>query len=220
MAEDTDDNVMVQVNQAGDTADVVTDYITPDGYSNAGHVQAMKLISGVNGETAPVGADTDTTSKRGLFVESHLRMVRLAASVAGASTGTAYTAGDQVGSEFSLASAVRYSGGTGRILGVSLVDKSDVIGAYDIIFTKSSITLAGDNSAWAISDTHAQEIIELISLGGAVDIGNNRFSRAMGLAIPFKCDATTLYASLITREGHAAFGASTDLYLQVYVDQD
>lgn len=224
MAADTDDMVPVQINAAGDTAAVITDYVTVDGYGAAGHKQIVGLSSGVNGETAPVGADTDTTAKRGLFVESHLRQARIETASGGLTIATtAYTAGDQVGTEFTMAGAARYSGGTGRLVGVQLIDVNDVIGAYDVVITRAAMTgLAGNNSPWAnTTDAQAVKLIDVLSLGGAVDLGGFRFARAMGLNIPYDCSGgTSLYATLITREDHAIFTAVTDLTLVFFCELD
>lgn len=134
---------------------------------------------------------------------------------------TAYTAGDQVGTQFTLANAARVSGGGGTIVGVSLISAADIIGAYDVLITDSSITLASDNAVYAISDADALKIVGLVQLAGAYDIGNNRIGQAYNLAIPYVCSgSTSLFASLITRVGHTFFAAVTDLQLVVYVERN
>lgn len=134
---------------------------------------------------------------------------------------TAYTAGDQVGTQFTIANAARISGGTGRIRSVVLISAADIIGAFDVVFTNASITLAADNAAYAISDADALKIVGLVPLAGAYDIGNNRIAQAFNLNIPYNCSGgTSLYAGLITRVGHTFFAATTDLQLTVYLERD
>lgn len=200
---------------------VATDDVTVGG-AVSGHVAFVKLVDGALDGTNPVGADTSTTSNRGLFVETHSRMTAIHTRSGGLTTSTtAYTAGDQVGSVFSISNASRWTGGTGSIVGVSLTDRNDVIGAYDVVFSRASLTLAGNNSPWSVSDDDSMHIIEVVQLGGAIDLGGNRFARAMGINVPFDTGAgTTLYASLITRTDHTFFTNATDLQLTVYLIQD
>jgi hypothetical protein len=146
--------------------------------------------------------------------------------ISNASTGlttsvTSYTVGDQVGAQFALANAARVSGGYGSIAAVSLISAGDFIGAYDVVFTQSSITLASDNAAYAITDADALNIIGMAQLSGAFDIGNNRLVQANGLKIPYNCSGgTTLHAGLITRATHSFFAAAGDLQLVVYVERE
>ena len=103
---------------------------------------------------------------------------------------------------------VRASGGTGTIVGVSLISAADIIGAYDVVITRSSITLATENAAYAISDADALNVVAIVQLAGAYDIGNNRIGQATGIAIPYDCSGgTSLYAV-------------TDLQLVVFVERN
>ena len=171
------------------------------------------------------GADGDysalaVASDGHLMVESHVNLARISVQSSGLTTATtAYTAGDQVGTQFTLAGAARASDGCGYITGVVLVSAADIIGAYDVVFADSSITLAADNAAFAISDADAVKLVGLVPLSGAYDIGNNRIAQAQNLRIPYQCSGgTSLYAGLITRSAHTFFGAATDLQLIVYVE--
>jgi hypothetical protein len=148
--------------------------------------------------------------------------LRISVQSAGLTTATtAYSAGDQVGTQFTLANAARVSGGTGRIKSVILTDAADIIGAYDVVFTQSSITLASDNAAWAVSDADILNLIMLVPLNGAYDMTNNRIGVAYNLDIPYVCSGgTSLFASLITRAGHTFFAATTNLQLIVTVERD
>lgn len=137
---------------------------------------------------------------------------------------TAYIAGDQVGPLITLANAARVTGGGGMITGVTLIDQGDVIGAYDVVFFDSSVTLAGDNLAFAVSDADALKIVAIAQLAGAFDITNNRIAQAYNLAIPYVCSGgTSLFAALITRAGHTFFPAGPPAQtpqLNVYVERN
>jgi hypothetical protein len=189
-----------EVSYSGDTADV----------------QVVRLAN-------VAGSEGSRTVEEAL-VKTAPNMKRIAVTSGGLTIATtAYTAGDQVGTQFTIANAARASGGFGYIVGVTLTDVADIIGAYDVVFTRSSITLASDNAAYAISDTHLLEVVALVQLNGAYDIGNNRISQATNIRIPFDCSGgTSLYAGLITRSAHTFFTATTgatDLQLVVYIEQ-
>jgi hypothetical protein len=186
------------------------------------------LLLGVR-NYAGAGADGDysavaVAADGHLMTETHLDRLRIQTVSSGLTIATtAYTAGDQVGPMFTLANAARVSGGTGRIVGVTLMDESDIIGAYDVVFCRSNITLAADNAAFSISDADALNVIGLVPLAGAFDIGGNRIAQAFNLSVPYDCSGgTSLYASLITRVGHTFFsvGGVDSLALTVWVERD
>jgi hypothetical protein len=147
---------------------------------------------------------------------------RVAVGITGVTTATtAYTAGDQVGVVFTIANAARVSGGGGVITGVTLIDQSDIIGAYDLVIFDSTVTLAADNAAFAISDADALKIVAIVQLAGAFDITNNRIAQAYNLAVPYVCSgSTSLFGALITRGGHTFFTAGALPQVNVYVERN
>jgi hypothetical protein len=155
-------------------------------------------------------------------VVSRKDLQRISVASGGLTTATtAYSAGDQMGTQFTFANAARASGGTGTIVGVILISAADIIGAVDVVITRASVTLAADNAAYAISDADALNVVALVPLTGAFDIGNNRIAQAFNLAIPYDCSGgTTLYAGLITRFAHTFFAAVTDLQLILLVERN
>jgi hypothetical protein len=195
---------------------IATDEVAVNGGSTA-QVQFVKLVDGTANGTDGIPGTTS-----GLGVVPRYDLTRIAVNSGGLTTATtAYTAGDQVGTEFTLANAARVSGGSGMIRSVVLTSAADIIGAYDVVFTRSSITLAANNAAYAISDTDALAVVGIVQLAGALDIGNNRVAAAYNLAVPYDCSGgTSLFASLITRVGHTFFAAVTDLQLQVFVERN
>lgn len=147
---------------------------------------------------------------------------RISVGVTGVTTATtAYTAADQVGTLVTIANAARVTGGSGTIVGVTLIDQSDIIGAYDIIFFDSTVTLAADNAAFAISDADSLKIVASVQLAGAFDLTNNRLAQAYNLAVPYVCSGgTSLFAALLTRGGHTFFTAGALPQLIVYVERN
>ena len=191
--------------------------VAADDCGAPGYVQLFKLAYGANGDATQVGANAT-----GLDVAVRRGTVRVSVQSSGLTTGsTAYSAGDQVGAQFTIAGAARATGGTGRIKSVLLISAADIIGAFDVAFSRASITPAADNAAFAISDADALALVALVQLAGSFDLGANRIAQAFNLDIPYDCSGgTSLYANLITRVGHTFFGAETDLQLVVFVELD
>jgi hypothetical protein len=181
------------------------------------HYQRIKLVNGTLDDATAITGDA-----QGLHTVARRDLLRIAVDSGGLTIATtAYSTGDQVGTEFTLANAARSSGGSGTIVGVTLTDANDIIGAYDVVFTRSTITPAADNAAYSISDADAKKIVGIAQLAGSFDIGGNRIAQALGLAIPYDCSGTTsLFATLITRANHTFFTATTDLQLCVWVERN
>lgn len=136
---------------------------------------------------------------------------------------TTYATGDQTGSIFVLPNAARLSNGGGTIVGITLIDSADVIGAMDVVVFDSNVTLAADNATFSISDSDANKIVALVPLAGSTDIGQNRIAQSFNLAIPYICSGgNTLYAALITRSNNAVYASpgNTSLLLNVYVEKN
>lgn len=212
----------------GSGRNVATDQVTYSG--DTCDIQLMRLVgcTGSEGSKTVVALPVDGTNGHAVYFVSapdvNLRFDRKNISVqsGGLTTATtAYTAGDQVGTLFTIANAARASGGSGRIESVLLVSAADNIAAYDLIIFDSSVTLASDNAAFSISDADALKIVDIIPLSGAYDIGNNRIASSGPVGYPYVCSGgTSLYGALITRAAHTWFGATTDLQLMVRVQRD
>lgn len=201
---------------AGAGTTIKTDEVAVNGGAS-GHVQFVKLVDGTaNGTDGLPGS-----AARGLTVDPRPNLSRLTQTSAGLTTAsTAYTAGDQLGSQWSFTSAARSSGGAGIIRAAALLDKADVIGGVDVYLFRASITPASDNAAVSFSDSDMDSWIGTIQLPYADDTGANRAAYAGGLQVPYDCSGgTTLYAATVTRSGHTFFGATSDLRLSLFVEQ-
>lgn len=192
-----------------------------DAYTNETDLeQNQSFLMGYNGSTWDRVRVVSTTGE--VRVMSHRETTRIAITSGGLTTATtAYTAGDQLGTQFTFTNASRASGGTGTIIGATVISAADIIGAIDLVVTRASVTLAGDNNAYAISDADALNVVGVIQMAGAFDIGNNRIAQAFNLAIPYDCSGgTSLFGSLITRVGHTFFAATTDLLVTLWVERN
>lgn len=179
-------------------------------------VQRVKVGYGLDGDLR------DVSESYPLPILLRRDQILIQADVTGVTTSTtAYSAGDQVGAQVTLANAARVSGAGGRIVGVSYVTGLDAIGATDVVFFDASVTLAADNAAYAISDTDAIKVIAVVPLSTAYDLGANRIAQNMSIAVPYRCNGgTSLYASLITRVGHTFFNVADPIKLNVWLERD
>ena len=182
----------------------------------AGQVQYVKLADGTPNGTTPISG-----GEQGLWVVTRRDLLTVDVTSGGLTTATtAYSAGDQLGTQFTVANAARVSGGTGTIVGVQVIDAADVTGPIDVAFFNSSVSLATDNVAFAVSDADALKLIGIVPLA-SWDIGNNRVAQMFNMALAYTCSGgTSLFAGLITRTGHTFFGAATDLRLRVDVERN
>lgn len=197
---------------------VATDELTYSG--DTAKIQLIRVVHVEGTEGSKTLTEISTTQGLGIVNRRDLQAIRVQSGGLTIAT-TAYSAGDQVGSQFTFANAARASGGTGTIVGVTMVSAQDAIGAYDLVLTDSSITLASDNAAYAISDSDARNVIGIVQLAGSYDIGNNRICQAFNIAMPYICEGgTSLYGGLITRAGHTFFAAVTDIELTLWVERN
>lgn len=131
------------------------------------------------------------------------RIVHSSVNITSGFNTAAYVAGDQVGAIQTVsASAARLSGGGGIVRAITILDDADIMGMMDVVFMSASITLATDSSAFAISDADAEKLVGIATVSVA-DIGNNRYGNAAPY-LPYWCDATTLYFTMIARSAFAA----------------
>lgn len=181
------------------------------------HYQRIKLVHGIDGVN-----DGDVALTNPLPVEAMRDLQRITVTSAGLTIATtAYTSGDQLGTQLTFANAARSSGGSGMIVGCIVISAADVTGAMDLVVFDSSVTLAADNAAFAISDADALKVVGLLQLSGSYDIGNNRIAQVYNVAMPFVCSGgSSLYGGLITRLGHTFFAAVTDLQVSLSIERN
>lgn len=141
-------------------------------------------------------------------------LITLQVSSAGLTTATtAYVAGDQLGSEITVASAALYSGGSGQILSVNLIDYAKVVGAVDIFVFNAASTPAADNAANSWADQTG--LMGVINLPSPLASANQSVATVTNVGLGYVCAASSLFLNLVTRSGHTWFGAATDLKLSI-----
>lgn len=123
----------------------------------------------------------------------------------------AYAIGDQFGTLITIANAARFTGGGGVITSVLWHDNDDLAGPMDIMFFNDTLTLAADNAVFAISDADARKALWIAQITYLTDLGAQRFGAVSGIAVPYFCTGTSLYAAVITRTAFTPTGTGQRL---------
>jgi hypothetical protein len=181
------------------------------------------LLLGVRNYTG-AGTDGDysavcVTPTGHLCVTPRRDQVRVQVTSAGLTNAT-YASGDQLGNQYEITNAARASGGTGRITSVMLLDEADVIGPVTMLFFDRSVTAAADNAVASFSDADLLFLVGVAELAQVTDIALNRAAVAHNLSIPYTCNATSLFANVITRTANGAIASATAHKLTVTVERD
>lgn len=205
------DNQGVMTGDGGSAFTVATDEI-------AGvHFQKMKLIKSTADSTAATGIAGNPLTTGG-----DAKRVRVVS--AGLTTAAVpYAIGDQLGTIFTIAAAANAAGGTGIIRSLIILDKADVMTDARVWLFRASVTLATDNTAFAISDGDMESIVAVIVPTAAIDAGGNRILQWLppsGEGLGYDCVATSLFAAIETRTANNQFGAVTDVNLIVNLALD
>lgn len=195
-----------------------------------GHVQYVKLVDGTSASTEVIEGDTNL----GLSVNVKGRTTRV--QVTPTIDTNIYASGDCLGGLMSIAGAASYSTGGGRLLGVSVVDKTQAQrAAMDLVFFSQSVTVAGNNSPFATSDADMVYAVGAISLGSwsyltafagtplnSLAVWPSPASAATSVQsgeIPYVCAATTLYCQAIVR-GTPTYTSTSDLVFSFLIQPD
>lgn len=145
----------------------------------------------------------------------------ITATSAGLTTSaTAYTAGDQLGTELTLASILRTGRGAVIQSGV-LIDKAKIVGAVDLFLFSAATTPASDNAANSWSDADMANLLGVLHFTDVIQSANNYAVLATNAPVVLKPGSgTSIFADLVTRTGHTFFGATTDLIVNLGVLRD
>lgn len=195
--------------------------VATDDVAVIGQVQKIKLMDGTADSSAVIPGD----ASRGLYVQPHGRTTRR--QVTPTIDTNIYASGDCLGGLMSITGASSVSGGGGLLTGVTVVDKTQAQrAAMDLIFFSQSVTVAGNNAAFATSDADMLYAVGALSLGSwsylaafpATTLNNlavwpSPASAATSVqtgGIPYVCAATTLFCQAIVR-GTPTYTSSSDL---------
>ena len=117
--------------------------------------------------------------------------------------------------EFANAVGASLSGYIEKMLVIDKIVQSQPL---ELWLFSSTVTPAAANAAHSISDADAAKCIGVISSGPYYASALNSVSVARNVALPVKCDATSLFGILVTR-GTPTYGA-TDLTVSLLIQED
>lgn len=135
----------------------------------------------------------------------------------------AHAVGEQIGTIISITNAARANDGTGHIESILYYDNDDVLGAVDFFFFESTVSLAGDSAAFAISDADARELVAPpIKMTYLEDLGAQRVGGLVGMKIDYRCvGGTTLFLSMRVQGASATFtGGATGQHIKICLVRD
>lgn len=133
--------------------------------------------------------------------------VPVAFTSAGLTTATtAYTSGDMLGTQLTIAGAATAGSVVNYIDGIVLEDDSAVIGAIDLYLFNATVTQAADNAANSWSDADMQKCVGVITLPGPYTSALNRVTGYEGHRA-FHCASTSLFVGMVTRSANAVFAS-------------
>lgn len=144
----------------------------------------------------------------------------------------AYAAEDEVATATTVPlslSLARYNGGTGLIVGATVIYSSTptTIPQFRLLFFDQTVTLAGDNAAIALSDAHAAFGIGLIDVvttqgAAAATAGSLICVGAPTAPIAFRAQSgvQTIFVALITKNAWTPIANSETLTIRVRVEQN
>jgi hypothetical protein len=128
---------------------------------------------------------------------------------------TAYTSGDMLGAEMTIAAAAA-SGGRGVITAITLENSANTValGATELWIFNVASGAAADNAAAAWSDAQLRTcVLAGVPLIAPITIGATGQMISVGnLWLPFTTSGSAnLFVNHVTRSGHTFFTAATDL---------
>jgi hypothetical protein len=127
-----------------------------------------------------------------------------------------YASGDSLHTAvISFASAVRLSGGAGRVRKVLVIDKDLQSAAGELWLFSATVTPAAANAAHSISDGDAALCVGVIPFGTYYASALNSISIA-NVEVAINCAATTLFGILVTRgtPTYTAAGLTVALHIE------
>jgi hypothetical protein len=222
------DNVAIT---AGSGTSVATDDI------GGVQFQRVKIGLGPDGtHTADLAGRVVTGSDGALYVDPRRKTVRVVATPV-ISSGAIYASGDCLGPLQTIANSVRAGALSGRILGITVLDKSQAQrAAIDIAFFAATVTTAADNAVFTCSDADMLNCLGIIPL--QTTAYNTAFAgtpansiatlpqtlvsgtyNPMIFPFPIVTTGTDLFMQLIVR-GTPTYTSTSDIVVSLIIEQD
>lgn len=222
------DNVAIT---AGSGTSVATDDI------GGVQFQRQKLALGPDGtHTADAAGRVISGSDGALYVDPRKKLLRI--QVTPTITAGAYTNGDVLGGQLTFANAARYSGGSGRIKTITILDKTQAQRApMGLALFDRSVTVPADNAPFTISDADMANCLGVIDLpvglyntawpgtpaNSIMTLPNNTITTTINnatvLPYDYVLNGTDLFVAVILRSA-PTYTSTSDIVISLTVEQD
>ena len=114
-----------------------------------------------------------------------------------------YASGDVLFETIEVASAMRVNGGEGFVQNITVLDKDDQAGDFDLVFLKTNVSIGTANAAVSITDTNAEQILGIIRVyaGNYADLVASQLATKsnVGLSVEAAAGSTSLFLAGISR---------------------
>lgn len=196
--------------------------------SIAVHVQQVKQVVGAR--EGYVGSQSGrlvdgSSSEAAAYVDPRWKVTHVKVTPT-VSTTPAYTAKDAIGSNQTIAAAVRANGGSGRLTKVVIEDKGQQMKDMDLVFFNTNPAAATDNAIFAPTDSELAPDLCLghVQIGGGhyADFSTNSEATWVGaLPVIAASGSTSLYCVPVSRSSTGpTYTSTSDLVFDYTFDQD
>lgn len=194
------DNVAIT---AGSGTAIATDEVS------SVHYQRVKLDAGGDGASLPV-----VSAAAPAVV---LPVGNAAVTITQTPTvGTAaYVAKDAVGGLLTFANAARVSGGSITVDAVTIVDKSQSMGALDLVLFNVTFTAPTDSSAFDPTDAELLTCVGVVPITTWYDFNDNSVAHRSGLGLTATLAGTSLFGALVARSGFSLTNGDIQVMLAI-----
>ena len=208
------------------TSTVMIGHLEDDAH-NSGDAGIMGLTVRQDSAVATAGSSGDyqpeiSDAQGRLWVRPAPVQVRI--SVTPTIDTNIYTSGDCIGGLMTFSNAARISGGSGIIQSILVKDNTQAQrAAMDLLFFDRSVTVAGNNSPVAMSDSDMAFCLGVVPIGpyNTAWPGTplNSISTLLNVGLPFVLNGTDLFVQAVVR-GTPTYAAASDLTFILGILQD
>lgn len=110
-------------------------------------------------------------------------------------------------------------GRKGTIESITVLDKDDQAGLFDLVILDSNVSLGTENAAPSITDANAASVVAIVPVSGYTDLGANAIARPSFDPIPFVLAAgVQLYVGAISRDTKTYTAAGLRLKFAIRIE--
>lgn len=132
-----------------------------------------------------------------------------------------YANKDAIGGLLTFANAARWSGGSGRVVAATIVDKDQERADLDICLFDTTFTAPTDNAVFDPTDAELLTFVGAIPVGSGdyYDFNDNCVAHIANLDVPYVCTGTSLFGVLVARNT-PTYTATSDIVVALTFAQD